>query len=274
MNKSDVTKLFKGAKNFVAKKSPDILIGAGVVGMCTTVVLAVKATPKALDLLEEKRKEKLRAATVEEAKAWSEDTGIPLTPVEYVTTCWRPYVPAAISGAISIACVIGSRSVSARRNAALYSAYKLSETAFSEYKEKVTEMIGEKKEKVIKDQIAKDKVEKNPASKTEIFVTGKGDTLFLDPISNRYFTSDIEKVRKSINDLNWNMNFHNEMYVSLSELYDELGLSHTKISDDIGWRIDDGLIEPVFSAQVSDDGRPCLVLDFTKAPTYGFDNYY
>ena len=64
------------------------------------------------------------------------------------------------------------------------------------------------------------------------------------------------------------------MYASLSQLYDGLGLKHTKISDDIGWCIEDGLIEPDFSAQISDDGRPCLVMDFLKVPKYDFDRYY
>ena len=274
MKKTDVTKLIKGATAFMSKNSPEILTGVGIVGMCTTVVLAVKATPKALDLLEEKRKEKLRAATVEEAKEWSEDTGIPLTPVEYVTACWKPFVPVVVTGAVSIACVIGSRSVSARRNAALYSAYKLSETALSEYKEKVVETIGEKKAKEVVDKIAKDKVEKNPVSDSEVIITGKGESLFMDPLSGRYFMSDMQKVKAAINDLNWNMGYHNDMYVSLSELYDLLGLSRTKISDEIGWRIDNGVISPIFSAQIADDGRPCLVLDFETPPTYGFDNYY
>lgn len=259
MNKPNVAKMFKNARIMISKRGPEILTGVGIAGMVTTTVLAVKATPKAVRLIEEKKK----AEHLDK-----------LPPVDVVKVTWRCYIPAAVTATMSTACLIGASSVNVRRNAALYSAYKLSETAFSEYKEKVVETIGEKKDKAIKEQIAKDKVEKNPVSKTEIFVTGKGDTLFLDPMSNRYFTSDIEKIRKIINDLNWKMSYCNEMYVSLSELYNEIGLDRTKISDSIGWKISDGLIEPIFSAQVSDDGRPCLVLDFTKAPTYGFDEYY
>lgn len=197
-----------------------------------------------------------------------------LKPFEVVKVAWKPYIPAALTGVASIACLIGASSVSARRQAALYSAYKLSETALIEYKDKVIETIGEKQEKEVREKVNKDKLEKNPVSKKEIFMTGGGESLFYDPLSDRYFTSDIETVRRVINDLNYAMSFGSEMYVSVSQLYDELGLKHTQMSDSIGWNISDGLIEPEFDTQLSDNGKPCIVLDYLVAPRYDFDNLY
>ena len=269
MNKPNVTKLLNTAKHVMKKRSPEILTGIGIAGMISTVVLAVKATPKAIELIEEEHLNRIP----EDYNPENDQTPDKLTKVDVIKIAWKPYIPAAITGVFSIACIIGASSVHVRRNAALATAYKLSETALTEYKEKVVETIGEKKEKTIREKIAKDKVEQNPASKTEIFVTGNGKSLFLDPLSNRYFESDVEKVRKIINDLNWQMGYGSEMYISLSQLYDELGLSHTKISDSIGWNVSDGNIELDLSAQVADDGRPCLVMDFLKAPTYDFDKY-
>ena len=104
-------------------------------------------------------------------------------------------------------------------------------------------------------------------------MTGKGESLFYDPISDRHFMSDIETIRKIVNDLNYAMGYGSEMYVSLSQLYDELGLKHTSISDNIGWNIRDGLIEPDFSSQI-DEGKPCIVLDWLKVPSYDFDSNY
>ena len=40
------------------KHSPEILTGIGIVGMISTTVLAVRATPKALMLIEEKKRDK------------------------------------------------------------------------------------------------------------------------------------------------------------------------------------------------------------------------
>ena len=61
MNKKDVTKFISVAKATLSKKSPEILTGLGIAGMVTTTVLAVKATPKALELIEdEKRQQRWR----------------------------------------------------------------------------------------------------------------------------------------------------------------------------------------------------------------------
>lgn len=257
MQKPNLIKMLTHIKAGVSKRSPELLTAIGITTMLTTVVLAVKATPKAIILMEEKKKECDIAP--EEA----------LSPVETVKATWKCYLPAATTGIVSVACLIGGQSVSARRSAALATAYKLSETAFSEYKEKVVETIGEKRDKDIKDRIAKDRVDNNPVSKSEVIVSSKGDSLCYDVLSGRYFNSDIEKIRKAANELNRRMTC-GEMYVSLSEFYNEIGLPPNKLSGSIGWRVDHGLIEVGFSSQIADDGRPCLVVDYMVAPEYDY----
>lgn len=252
MNKTTVTKFFKSMQLTLSKHSPEILTGIGIAGMITTTVLAVKATPKALALIEEAEYEK-------------DDI---CTPVEKVKVAWKPYIPAAVTGTVSIACLIGASSVNARRYTALTTAYKLSETALSDYREKVIETIGEKKEQVVRDAVIKEKMEKNPVKNTEVIVTKKGDTLFYDPLSARYFNSDPETIQKIENDLNRRM--RSEMYISVNELYYEIGLPETALGNDVGWNIDRGYIEIEFSAQKADDGRPCLALSFTTPPRWNY----
>ena len=82
MNKQGISKLARDVRLSVSKHSPEILMGMGIAGMITTTVIAVKATPKALRLLEEKKHE-LEVET--------------LAPVEVVKTTWKCYVPAAVS---------------------------------------------------------------------------------------------------------------------------------------------------------------------------------
>ena len=264
----------KKIQKVLTRKSPEILTGIGIAGVITTTVLAVKVTPKALQLIDEAERKKAVAWNNENPDYDNGADRIKLTKTETVKAAWKPYIPVVVTGVCSVACIIGANSVHLKRNAALATAYQLSTTAFNEYKEKVVETIGEKKEKIVRQNIAKDKVEKNPVSKTEVFVTGNGTSLFYDPLSGRYFESDMNKVEKAVNNLNWSMNNGNEPYISLTQLYDELGLSHTGVSDEIGWKVEDGNIELVVSAQVSDDGRPCLVMDFLRAPEYGYDRYY
>jgi hypothetical protein len=158
--------------------------------------------------------------------------------------------------------------VHARRTAALATAYKISETALTEYKDKVVETIGEKKEKQVRDKIDKDHIDKDPVSKKEVIITKAGETLCYDMLSGRYFKSDIEQIKKAVNELNRRM--MNDMYISLNEFYDELGLSHTAIGYEIGWNIDSGLIETDFSSQIADDGTPCIVVGYSVAPKYNY----
>ena len=249
-----LSKILKNTKMTVSKHSPEILTGIGVAGMIGTVVLAVKATPKALMLMEDAE----------------QDKGEPLTAPEKVKACYKCYIPAVVSGATSIACVIGANSVNARRNAAIATAYKLSETAFTEYKQQVVETIGEKKAKVVKEKVAKKKLEKNPVTSNQIIITEKGNTLCYDSISGRYFKSDIETIKKAVNELNSRM-VGGEMYISLTEYYTEIGLQPTLVSDELGWNLNhEGVIELDFSSMIAEDGTPCIVVDYMVAPRYDY----
>lgn len=253
MSKLNLSKLIKNTQFVLSKHSPEILTGLGIAGMITTTVLAVKATPKALRCIDDAAYEKEELS---------------LTGVEKVKACWKCYIPAAITGTVSIACLIGASSVNARRNAALATAYKLSETALTEYREKVVETIGEKKERNIKDAIAKDSIKNNPVSQQNVIITGKGDTLCYDKLFGRYFKSDIETLKKIENELNRRM--FSESYVSLNDFYYEVGLDGVDAGEDLGWNIDNGYIDLDFSSQLSTDGQPCLVISFKIPPKYDY----
>lgn len=261
MNKHALTKFARDVKLSLARHSPEILIGLGIAGMITSTVLAVKATPKALQLMEH-RKEELEVET--------------LTPVETVKTTWKCYIPAAVSGAVSVACLIGSNTVNAKRNAALATAYRLSETAFSEYRHSVIDTIGEKKERVVKDKVSEKQIEQNPISKTEIIVTGKGQTLFFEPLSSRYFYSDINRISRAENKLNKAIICDPfDAGVTVNDFYEEIGLPPTATGDNLGWKLSIGLIEIYTSAQKVEEGEehegePCLVLNYTNPPKYEF----
>lgn len=235
------------------RKSPEILAVFGITGMISTVILAVKATPKAMQLIEEKKE-----ATKEEP-----------TKPEIIKTAWKCYIPAAITGAVSVACLITSYAVSSKRSIALTTAYVMSETARKEYAEKVTDIFGEKKEKEVTDSIAKDKIEASPVTKQEVIITEHGNTLCFDSLSGRYFRSDIEKLRKVANELNERMLIEN--YVSLNEFYYEIGLDGIEVGDWLGWNVQKtGLISLKFSSQITDNGLPCIVLNHSNPPVYDY----
>jgi hypothetical protein len=256
MNKPNIANLLKSTRTVLVKHSPEILTGMGIAGMVMTTVLAIKATPKALKLIEDKKKE--------------EHTD-KLTPVETVKAAWKPYIPVAITGVTSIACIVGASSVNTRRNAALATAYTLSETALKEYKDKVIETIGEKHEKEIREKINKDHIDQKPVTKSNVIFTDKGNTLCFDYHSGRYFRSDIDHIKRAVNELNRRLVGNG--YVSLNDFYDELDLEHTKMGYDLGWEIDDGNVEIDFSAQIANDDTPCIVINYEVAPHHNFDKF-
>ena len=254
MSKFNLTATAKSIKGVLERHAPEILTGIGVAGMVTTTILAVKATPKACLLLND-RKDELEVEK--------------LSATELVKTTWKCYIPAAMTCGASIACLVGASSVNCKRNAVLATAYKLSEAALSEYKDAVIETIGEKKEQSVRDKVAEERIKKNPVSKREVIVTGKGTTLCYAPVGNSYFKSNIQQIESAKNKLNARM--LSENYVSLHDFYDELGIGPTKLGDDLGWDIyKDGLVEIAFSSQLAEDGTPCLVMDYSIAPRYEY----
>lgn len=263
MNKQTLTKFAKDVQVSLVKHSPEILIGFGVTGMIATTVLAVKATPKALQLIEAK-KEELEVDS--------------LPPVEVVKATWKCYVPAAVTGVASVACIIGSNSVNAKRNAALATAYKLSETAFSEYRDKVVETVGEKKERTVRDKISEEEIKQNPISKSEVIVTGKGKTLFFEPLSHRYFYCDVDRIGRAEVKLNKQM-FGDPFNsgVSVNDFYAEIGLPLTGTGEKLGWNLTSNKLEIYTSAHKIDEyeseeheGEPCLVINYVNPPTYNY----
>ena len=257
MGKTNLATIAKDIRKFASKRSPEILTGIGIAGMITTTILAVRATPKALKLIEDQKEEE----SVDE-----------LSSFEVVKVAWKPYIPAMVTCIASTACLIGASSVNTKRNAALATAYKLSETALSEYRDKVVETIGEKKERIVRDKVAEERVKKNPVSKNEVIVTGNGKTLCFDPISGRYFMCSIETIKKAENTLNKQMVHDISGYVSLNEFYDELGLDHTSVGNDLGWNTNQ-LIDIDFSSQLNDNGEPSVVLDYLVAPKCDYYNF-
>lgn len=252
-----IQKGFKHLSRTTVKNSPTILTGLAVGGLIATVILAVRATPKAIRHIEEEEE-------YNDQYGITNDDGLTLTPLEIIKVTWKDYVPAALMGTATIACIIGSNSINQRRNAAIAGAFALTKEALEEYRAKVVEKIGEKKELAVRESIDQDALDKNPPVEKSIIMTGKGDMLCYDRLSSRYFKSDIAHINKVINQFNKQLN--NDMFVSLNELYSDLGLEAIEIGDNLGWHIEDGLLDIRFTAKITPDERPCIVINYNITP--------
>lgn len=259
MTKPNVTAVVNNVKTTLTKHSPEILTGLGIAGWFTTTILVAKATPKALQKLDDAEYEK------------GEDLTVP----EKVKATWKCYAPAVALGTASTACLIGASRQNLKRNAALATAYKLTETAFAEYKEKVVETLGEKKEKAVRQKVVKEKLEKDPVESKQVIITGNGTCLCYDVLLKNYFESDMESIKKAINEVNYQM--LSQQYISVNDLYYELGITEGagRIGSMLGWNISKhGKVEIDVDTMLAKDGRPCITLDYIVAPTYDYDSSY
>lgn len=264
MGNQKVSRFINKVGSKLVEHSPEILTGLGIAGMWTAIIFTAKATPKALILLQDAEIKKINDQEMEGKDP--DEIVRDLTPFEVVKATWKCYIPPVLMAGVSTACLIGGNSVNLKRNAALATAYTLSETALKEYQEKVIETIGEKKEQVIHEAIAKDKVEKDPVTKREVIITGNGTTRCYDAISGRYFESNVQNIRTAESTLNKRL--INEMYVSLNDFYWEIGLDSTELGDELGWKVENGGVDLNLSSHLCDDGIPCLVVDYRIAPKY------
>ena len=253
----DISKLIESSKKKLSDNAPEIMIGFGLAGMLTSTIMAVKATPKAMAIIEEEEDYLNRE----------------LTKIEKAKLVWKPYAPAALGYCASTALIIGANNVNSKRSAMFAGAYKLSEQTLATYRDKVIETIGEEKEREISDKVARDKVKeaRQTSYHANEVIYGTGQCLCYDPISGRYFNSDMDKIRKVENDLNYRL--MKENMISLNEFYTELGMECTDMGFKYGWNIDEGLIEIRFTSTITDDNKLCLVVTFARSPRLDFDKW-
>lgn len=233
--------------DFVGKNQQVIMTTCNVVGLFATTWSGIRATTKADQIMLELR------------ERYGDEI-----PKDVVFKKVAPlYIPTIILGGCTTACIIGSSRAAARQNAVLASLYTTSEMMLKEYKSKVIETIGEKKEQKVRDDICADKIARNPVGGNQIIITGRGDHLCYDALSGRYFKSDIEKIKQIQNEVNRRIIL--EMWVTLNELYALLGLEENELGRDIGWNVDH-MLDFEFSSQISSDGTPCLVIGHSVMP--------
>lgn len=253
-------------RRIVSENGPSILTGMGVAGMLSTVYLAVKATPKALEVIEEEKKlrvEEFQKRSSSELKLDEQDAARKLTNVEVVKLAWKAYIPSAVTGLTTIACIVAANTLNAKRQAAVAGLYIMTKNALSDYQEQVATQFGKKAPEKIREAINAATLEKNPVRQEQVIITGKGKSLFFDTLSSRYFESDIEEVRKQQNEFNFRL--INDFYRPLNEWYDNIGLDPIELGNDIGWRTDLAKLNILFDTKLVND-RAVIILNYSPLP--------
>lgn len=230
--------LLSKAEQILRTNSPAILTAIGASGTITTAYLAGKASFKA-------------------ARKIDDRTTVP-TKKEAFKLVWRYYIPATVTGGLTIAAIVSATRIGNRRTAALTAAYSLSERALVEYKNKVVETIGETKEQKIRDAIASDKIRDNPPGEEVLLLVGDGNVLCYELHTGRPFVSNMEALKKAENQVN--AKILREDYAYLHDFYDYAKIPHTRNDYDFGWT-SDKLMELEFTSDLYKD-KPVLAFDY------------
>lgn len=252
-----MNRVLAGTKLFFRRNGSTILTCIGGVGVVATSVMAVKATPKALRLLEQAKEEK----------------GEELTVMEKVVVAGPCYIPAVVTGASTIACIFGANTLNRRSQASLASAYALLDRSYKDYKTKAKQILGEDGETKIREELAIDKYEDDG------FTPEDDKVLFYDEFSSRYFEATSDTVLAAEYRLNRELIMRD--YVYLNEFYEWLGIDTIAAGDILGWSRGSNMAEYWqewidFSHHkvTMDDGLECVIVTILSEPMEGFEDYY
>ena len=249
----------------IQKKSPELLVAAGIAGVVVSAVMACKATIKASEVAEEVKETIDEIHEIEEkgitraGNPYSiEDTKKDLT-TTYLQTgvkYAKLYAPSVILGAASITCIVASHRVLKKRNIALAAAYTTLDKSFKEYRGRVMERFGEQVEKEIRYNIKAKEIKK-----TVVDETGKKEKVkeVVDvPAVDGWDPSQYSPYARRFDEThpNWTKNpemnrFYlkarqaqaNDMlkargHLFLNEVYDMMGFPRTKAGAVVGWLYD------------------------------------
>jgi hypothetical protein len=238
------------------KYSPEILTGAGIVGIVGSTIMACKATLKA-DEVVSAAKEKFdkihsakQMATEGMTTDYTEQDYKKDMTIAYVQTgvdFIKLYGPAVTLGMVSIACILGAQGIMRKRNLALVAAYKAVEEGFSEYRKRVVKELGREADRHFKygteyTAIEEEKVDENGnIIKSEPIVT-------LDPNGLSEYARIFDNTNINWSDApDYNMTFlkcqqnyandllHARGHIFLNEVYDMLGLQRSPAGAVVGW---------------------------------------
>ena len=247
------------------KKSPEILVVAGITGVVVSAVMACKATIKAQEVAEETKN------TIDEIHE-AEENGVTKAGEEYtaddtkkdLTTAYvqtgvkyaKLYAPSVVLGAASIACILTSHKLMKQRMAAVAAALSATDKAFKDYRNRVMERFGEQVEKEIRYNIKAKEVKK-----TIVDDDGKKEKVkevIQTPAVEGWDPSQYSPYARRFDETHpqWSKNMEMNRYylkcrqaqatdmlkarghLFLNEVYDMLNIPRTKAGAVVGWLYD------------------------------------
>lgn len=239
--------IIKGLRRFLGKHSGKILAGVAIAAEALGFYFMHKEAPIVRDRLDELGED---ATWIEKAKAAG--------PV---------YLPAFGMLLLSTGCIVGGCALGEKRAAILSGLYSASEAALMQYEEKVVNKLGKDKAQELQNEIAADICKKNPPVVADVVETGKGDQLFCEPLTARYFKSSRVEVEAAVNRIN--KRIFSDMWVTANDWFYELGLSEpAALGDYVGWNVDNLMSVSFTPGETINCDQTCFVIGYINRPVF------
>lgn len=200
-------------QSLLKRHSTLIMTTVASAGVVVTTVLAIKATPKAVKLLNK----------AEICK------GEKLTTFEKIKYGWKPYIYCGVSCLSTIACIASIEYLNHKKQISLVSAYTVMQNAFEQYRGNIKTLYGEDVDSLARQEIVKARyntVGDKKAPENE-------EVLFFDYQGMRFFTSTFDNVMQAEHALLESL--HYKGYACLNEYYDYLGIPPLDYGYQLGW---------------------------------------
>ena len=241
------------AAAYTSKHARAIITILEITSNVSAVVYGVSVTPGVVHRIDRENDER------QKSRIPPMDTG------EVIKLCWPYYVPCFVLMLTGAGFAIWELKLGDRKLAAIGALYSATEKTLEEYRAKTLEIVGDKKERKIRDEIAIDKVKAHPSSGQQIFITGNGDYLCYDAWFGTYFRSNIDAVRAAFLDAREALSEDPFGFMSVNEVRDYMKLPAVDGGYDIGFNEGDRL-SFVPTSMLSDKGEPCLAITYSPEP--------
>lgn len=233
------------------KVGPEVMVIGGIVGISVATYMLLKKSDQASDILDEHKDmaEEIRDNCSDEKARRKEMTkAYAKTAKKFVTT----YGPAASLYVASCVSILGGHNIVRKRYASAAAAYKVLETSFDEYRERVKAAYGEEvdrnlKHGIVKKDISVIEVDEDGNEKEKKI---KSANVIENPSKYaKFFDEGCPNWEKNpeynLMFLKSQQNYVNELlqvrgYVFLNEVYRLLGIPETSEGQLVGWVLGNG----------------------------------
>lgn len=226
------------------KYSPQILTGVGVVGVVTAGVLACKSTLRVESVIDEIGTNvdaaKLRRDTIKDYPSEAYTADLTRAYVKGGMDLVKLYGPSVTLALSSIACIVGGHAILSKRNVAMAAAYKTLEQGFSEYRKRVVEDLGLDKDKEYLMGTSQAVVVGKDGKDEEVTVLDPNGISAYAKYFDEFNANWSKDAEYNLMFLKTQQNYANDRlnargHLFLNEVYDMLGMEHTKAGAVTGW---------------------------------------